>query len=105
MPRVVVNDLYLLVLHYAVILSGKMLCHDFGNQRLDLANHNPFDAGMHDERPGRDARAAADDEDRFRLRMYEGRNMAEHPLQSHVLRLTGGLNFSADVKVPHAFVN
>src|SRR5262245_43521092 len=70
MPRVVVTDLCLLVLYDAVVLGGKMLGNDFRNERLDLADYDPLDAGMHDERACRHARAAADDEHRFGLWMY-----------------------------------
>ena len=53
-------------------------------------------------RAGGHAGAAADDHHRLRLRRHQRREVAEHPLQTHVLRLARRLNLAGVVIVEHA---
>ena len=52
--------------------------------RLDLADDDAFDLGVHDEGARRDAGAEPDHEHRFGLRVRERRKVAEQTLQAHV---------------------
>ena len=48
MARVVVDDLDARILLEVVVLRPEELGHDFGDERLDLAQHDPLDAGIED---------------------------------------------------------
>ena len=67
-------------------MFGKERGYRLGNQGLDFADDDLLDARMHHKGPGRDARAAADNEHGARLGVEQGRDVPEHPLQLHVLR-------------------
>ena len=58
--------------------------------------------GIDRHRAGRDAGAAADDEHRPRMRRDQRRQVAEHALQAHVLRLARRLHLAGVVIVEHA---
>ena len=56
-------------------------------------------AGIDRHRAGRDAGAAADDQHRLRVRRNQRRQVAEHALQAHVLRLARRLHLAGVVIV------
>src|SRR6185369_13940852 len=62
------------------------------------ADHNPLDIRMNYKRACGDPRPAANHEHGARLGVHQGRDVTEHPLQSHVVRHTGCLHFAADVE-------
>ena len=100
--RVVVDDLHARIVDDVVVLLREVRRHDFGNQRLDLADHDALDARMQHERSRRHAGAEADDQHRLRIVVEQRRDVAEHALQSHVLRLARRLDLAGDVEVAHA---
>ena len=102
MPGVVVMNFHARIIYHIVILLGEIRRHFAGDEGFDFANDNPFHIGIDDERTGRHARAAADDQHRFRLAVQHGGNVTEHSLQAHILRFGRGFHFAADVKISPA---
>ena len=112
MSAVVVNHLHLLAVHHGrvflgdpvhhvVILLAKHGRHHGRHQGLDVTNDDALDVGMHKERPGRHTRSTGHHQHRFRLFMEQGRDVAEHALQAHVIRLARRLHLAGAMETPN----
>ena len=101
MPAVIRNNLGSRILNHPIIFLGEKWGNEPGDQWLNIADDNPFNTRMHHERSGSNSGATGDDQDRFRLRMRQGRQMPQHPLQAHVARFIGGLDFAGRMEIAH----
>src|SRR5271170_7058293 len=99
---VVVEDLGARVVEYVVVFVREVFGGGRWDQGLQFADRDFLNGGMDYERPRGYAGAEADDQDRLRIPMQQRGNMAEHPLQAHVVGFGGRLHLSADVKVVFA---
>ena len=102
MPRVVDPHVDLRVVDHVEVVLAEQLRHDLRDERLDLGDGLVGDGGIDRHRAGGDTRAAADDHDLLRLRRDERREVAEHALQPHVLRLARRLDLAGIVIVEDA---
>ena len=66
-----------------VVLRPEELGHDLGDERLDLAQDDPLDAGIEDERARGDARPATHDQHGLGLSVEQRGQVAQHPDQGH----------------------
>ena len=85
-----------------VILLGEIARGGGRNHGLDFADGDVLDAGIAGEGAGRDARAEADAQHRFRIGMKQPGQMAHHALQLHVEGLGGGFDVAVDVDLDRA---
>ena len=90
-----------LIVNHIVILLAKTRGDIPGDQRFDVANHDAVNAGMRNERASRDPRSARHHQNIFRIGEGHRGNVPQHPLQSHVARVVGGLNLAGGVEASH----
>ena len=101
-PPVVDLDVHLRVADDVEVVFGEVGRHDARHERLDLGDGLVLDRRIDRHRAGRHAGAAADDDDAFGVLGHERREVAEHPLQAHVLRLARRLDLAGVVIVEDA---
>ena len=102
MPGIVQVNLDLRVRDDVEVVLGEVRGDDARNERLDLGDGLILDHRVDRHRAGRHSGAAADHQHlRGRLRDERG-DVAEHPLQPHVLRLARRLDLAGVVIVQHA---
>ena len=80
-----------------VILFEEILGGSGRNYRLDFADSNFLDAGIGGERAGGNSGAESDSENRFRIGMKQRGEVADHALQFHVIRFSGGFDVTIHV--------
>jgi hypothetical protein len=102
MPRIVEHQLDARIVEDVMVLVAEEGARAARHRRLDLADHDPLDLGMDRERAGGHAGADADDQDRARMRVEQGRNVPEHALEAHVDVHVGGFDLAGDMKLPRA---
>ena len=98
-PRVVELHVHLWIADDVEIVLAEVRRDDARHERFDLGDGHAFHRRVDRDRPGRDAGAAPDHDDRPWMGRHERREMPEHPLQSHVLRLARGLDLSRVVVI------
>ena len=86
-----------------VILLAEHWRHDGRHKRLDVADDDAFDIGVHDEGAGGDARAAGHDQHRLGLLVDQCRDVTQHAQQPQVGLHGRGLDLAGAVEVPHTF--
>ena len=104
MARVVEDDVGLRVERDAIILIAEVLRGSGRDDGLDLTDGDLLNPGVAGEGAGGDARAKADAEHGFRIRVQQGGQVANHALQLHVENLGGGFHVAVDVHVDGAVV-
>ena len=97
-PCVVVHDLHPWIVQDVVVLLSEIRRDVRRNERLDLADHDPLDLRVEDERARRHPGPKPHDQDRFRLPVHQGGEVAEQPLESHVPVLGRRLDLAAHVE-------
>ena len=102
MPRIVDVDVDLRIADDVEVVLGEIGRDDARDERLDFGDRFVLDRWIDRHRAGRDAGAAADHDDGFGLFRHERGEMAEHPLQPHVLRLARRLHLAGVVVVADA---
>jgi hypothetical protein len=102
MPRIVQVDADLRIADDVEVVLGEVGGDDAGNERLDLGDRLVLDGRIDRDGPGGHAGAAANHHDRLRVRRHQRREVPEHALQPHVLRLARGLNLAGVVIVADA---
>ncbi len=83
------------------VVLGKIRGRDPRHQRLDLRDDFVLDAWIDGYGSRGHAGAASDDQHRPRASRHERREMSEHPLEPHVLRLARRLHLARVVVVAH----
>jgi len=102
-PRVVIDDSDLQIRRDVVVRISEVSRDYSRDERLEFADHHLLDRGVDAECARGDAGAEADDENALRaLLVHQRGEVAEQPLQPHVLRFGGRFHFSADVKTSPA---
>src|SRR5579862_7951298 len=99
MAGVIEGDARLRVQGDAVVLLAEEPGRGRGNDRLYFANADLFDIRVTGECASRYARAEADSEHGFRVRMKETGQVAHHALQLHVEDLRGGFDVAIYVDI------
>ena len=102
MTRIVDRHVHLLVANDVEVVLAEIGGDDARHERLDFSDRLAFEPRIDRHRARRHAGPAPDHEHRSRLRRDERREMAEHALQPHVLRLARRLHLSGVVIVQHA---
>ena len=102
MPRVVDPHVHLRIADDVEVVLAEVGGDDARHERLDLGDRLVRRRRIDRHRAGGHARAAADDQHLLRLRRQQRRQVAEHALQPHVLRLARRLHLAGVVVVAHA---
>ena len=100
--RIVDRHVHLLVANDVEVVLAEIGGDDARHERLDFSDRLAFEPRIDRHRARRHAGPAPDHEHRSRLRRDERREMAEHALQPHVLRLARRLHLAGVVIVAHA---
>ena len=101
MPRIVDDDMRFRVSDDVEIVLAEMLGDDARNERLDFGDRQRLDVLIDAHGASGGTGAAPDDEHALRRLGNERREMAEHALQAHVLRLARRLHLPGVVIVHH----
>ena len=102
MARVVDSHAHFRVADHVEVVLAEIRRHHARHQRLDLGDRFVIHRRVHGDGAGCHARAAADDQHSARMLRDERRQVAEHPLQAHVLRLARRLHLARVVIVADA---
>ena len=102
MARIVVDHLRAGVVQHVIVLDVEVFPGSFRDDRFHLADDNPLNAGVQNERARSHSCTETHDQRRTRLAADQRRKVAQHTLQAHVGRKRGSLHLTADVKLDRA---
>ena len=99
MSGVVVNEHGSGIIYDIVVFDPEKFRRAVQHQRFDFTDNDLFYVGMDNKRAGGHPRSTAHHQHRFGLRMYQGGQMPQHPLEAHVDFIGGSYDLAADMKV------
>src|SRR5262249_9784777 len=100
-PRIIMDNLDTRIIDNVIILLGEERGDDLRHERLDFADYDLFHFRMNHEATRGDAGAAADYQDRARLRVEQGGEVTKHALEPHVRRIGRSFYFATHMEVAH----